>query len=98
MKNITTSPPAPAQSVATSQGSACFFVPSSVLCGVGGVLGLPCQRVGDVSAALDADAVVVLVVPAHLLFAVEPRGLGSVAHRAVRCPAVAQAAAKEGTG
>ena len=39
-----------------------------------------------------------LVVVAGLLLAVEPRGLGSRARGAVRCPAVAQAAAKEGTG
>jgi len=71
---------------------------SSVLCGVGGVLGLPCQRVGDVRPAVDADAVVVLLMVAVRLLPVEPRGLSASACVAVRCAAVAQAAAKERAG
>jgi len=65
------------------------------MCGIGGVLGQPCQFVGDVSPALDAVAVVMLIVVALLLLAVEPRSLGSGARLAVRGAAVPQTAAKE---
>ena len=54
----------------------------AVLCGIGGVLGQPCQFIGDVGTAGG-------------LREVESRGLGPGAHRAVRSAAVAQAAAKE---
>ena len=70
----------------------------SVMCGIGGVLGLPCQRVGDVRTARQADAVVMLRVVAVLLLAVEPRGLSAGAHGAVRGAAVAQTAAKVRAG
>ena len=52
----------------------------------------------EFSAAMQAHEIFHLVVVAGLLLAVEPRGLCSVAHRAVRRPAVAETAAKEGTG
>ena len=68
----------------------------AVLCGVGGVLGLAGQRVGDVGTAGEANAVVVLRVFAFRLLPVEPRGLGPGAHRAVQRAAVAETAAKEG--
>ena len=70
----------------------------SVLCGIGGVLGQPCQFVGDVGAAGEADAVFMLVMVALLLLPVEPRGLSAGAHGAVRGSAVAQTAAKERAG
>jgi hypothetical protein len=70
-----------------------FLMGLSVLCGIGCVLGLPCQRVGDVSPAGEADAVVVLLMVAGLLLPVEPSSLGSGACRAVRRAAVPQTAA-----
>ena len=74
------------------------FMGLSVLCGIGGVLGLAGQRVGEIRPAGDADAVVMLLMVALLLLAVDPRGLGSGAHGAVRGTAVAQTAATEGAG
>ena len=47
---------------------------------------------------MQAHEIFHLIVFAGLLLAVEPRGLGSGAHRAVRRTAVAQAAAQEGAG
>ena len=47
---------------------------------------------------MQAHEIFHIVVVAGGLLAVDPRGLGSVARGAVRCPAVAQTAAKEGTG
>jgi len=67
----------------------------SVLCGVGGVLGQPCQFIGDVRPAGEANAVVVLLMVAFRLLPVDPRGLGPGAHRAVQRAAVAETAAKE---
>jgi len=67
----------------------------SVLCGIGGGIGQPCQFIGDVGTAGEANAVVVLLMVAFRLLAVDPRGLGPGAHRAVQRAAVAQAAAKE---
>ena len=69
----------------------------AVLCSIGGVLGLADERVCDVGAAGEADAVVVLVVVALLLLPVEPRGLGPGARGAVRGAAVAQTAAAQGS-
>jgi len=68
------------------------------MCCVGGVLGLPCQRVGDVGPARQEVAVLVLGVVASGLLPVEPRGLSDGECGAVRGSAVAQTAAAVGAG
>jgi hypothetical protein len=70
----------------------------AVLRGIGGVLGLADERVGDVRTAGEAVAVLMLLMVAGLLLPVEPRSLGPGACGAVRGSAVAQTAAPERAG
>jgi len=75
------------------QGFTVLVMGLAVLCGVGGVLGLPHQFVGDVRPAGEADALVVLLMVAVLLLTVDPRSLSAGTRRAVRRAAVPQTAA-----